>query len=102
MAGGTLDHSQIAINTLITLAAALGDGPCRVYNSDAAARLSPTRYTYPDATVTCDALDRGRITEIQAPQVIIEVLSRTVPKASTAAGSSRTTVPVPPCRNMCW
>lgn len=75
MAGGTLDHSQIAINTLITLATALGNGPCRVYNSDAAARLSPTRYTYPDATVTCDERDRGRITEIQAPRVIIEVLS---------------------------
>jgi len=73
--GGTLDHSQIAINTLITLATALGNGPCRVYNSDAAARLSPTRYTYPDATVTCDERDRGRITEIQAPRVIIEVLS---------------------------
>jgi Uma2 family endonuclease len=75
MAGGTLDHSQIAINVIITLTAALADGPCRVYNSDAAARLSPARYTYPDATVTCDERDRGQVTEIQAPRVIVEVLS---------------------------
>lgn len=75
MAGGTLDHSRIGINVVRTLEDALGDGPCRVYNSDAAARLSPTRYTYPDATVTCDERDRGGIGEIQAPRVIVEVLS---------------------------
>jgi Uma2 family endonuclease len=75
MAGGTLDHSQIGINVVRTLEDALGDGPCRVYNSDAAVRLSPTRYTYPDATVTCDERDRGGITEIQAPRLIVEVLS---------------------------
>lgn len=75
MAGGTLDHSQIAINAVIALSSAFGESPCRVYNSDAAARISPTRYTYPDATVNCDERDRGRITEIHAPRVIIEVLS---------------------------
>ena len=75
MAGGTLDHSRIAVNVVVALDTALGDGPCSVYNSDAAVRVSPTRYTYPDATVTCDERDRGRITEIQAPRVIVEVLS---------------------------
>lgn len=75
MAGGTLDHAQIAVNVVMALTTALTGGPCRVYNSDAAARLSPTRYTYPDATVTCDERDRGRGTEIQAPQLVVEVLS---------------------------
>lgn len=75
MAGGTLDHSRIGINVIRTIEDALGDGRCRVYNSDAAARLSPTRYTYPDATVTCDERDRGRVTEVQAPRVIVAVLS---------------------------
>jgi Uma2 family endonuclease len=75
MAGGSLDHSQTSINVVLVLRGALGRGPCRVYNSDAAARLSPTRYTYPDATVTCDERDRGGVTEIQAPRVIVEVLS---------------------------
>jgi Uma2 family endonuclease len=48
-----------------------------VYNSDVAARLSPTRYTYPDATVTCDERDQAAPdkTEVQAPHLIVEVLS---------------------------
>ena len=75
MAGGTLDHSFVAVNVVALLNRALGRGPCRAYNSDAAARLSPTRFTYPDATVTCDEQDRGRITEIQTPRMIVEVLS---------------------------
>ncbi len=75
MAGGTLDHSRIAINAIRTIEDALGDGPCRVYNSDAAARLSSRRYTYPDATATCDERDRGPGAEVQSPRVIVEVLS---------------------------
>jgi len=75
MAGGTLDHSFVAVNIVALLNRALGKGPCRTYNSDAATRLSPTHFTYPDATVTCDERDRGRITEIQVPRVIVEVLS---------------------------
>jgi len=75
MAGGTLDHSRIGANAVTALTAALAGGPCRVYTSDAAARVSSSRYTYPDATVTCDERDRGRITEIQSPRVIVEVLS---------------------------
>jgi Uma2 family endonuclease len=75
MAGGTLDHSFVAVNVVALLNRAFGRGPCRAYNSDAAARLSPTCFTYPDATVTCDDQDRGRITEVQTPRVIVEVLS---------------------------
>jgi len=75
MAGGSADHSRIAINLIRALEDGLGDRPCLVYNSDMAARLSPTDYTFPDATVTCDAHDQGRVTEVQAPRVIVEVLS---------------------------
>jgi Uma2 family endonuclease len=75
MAGGTLDHSFVAVNVVALLNSLFRGRPCRAYNSDAVARLSPTRYTYPDATVTCDKHDRGRITEIKTPRVIIEVLS---------------------------
>jgi Uma2 family endonuclease len=77
MAGGSLAHSRIGINVVRALEDALGEGPCRVYNSDAAARLSPRRYTYPDATVTCDAQDRPTTEnmEVTAPRVIVEVLS---------------------------
>jgi len=77
MAGGSLAHSRVSINVLKALDAVLGRGPCRAYNSDAAARLSPTRYTYPDASVTCDERDRPttKVREIKAPRVIVEVLS---------------------------
>lgn len=79
MAGGTLAHGYITDNAMIALRAALRKRACRVYTSDVAARLSPTRYTYPDVVVTCDEHDRPTTTlrEIQTPRVVIEVLSET-------------------------
>ncbi len=77
MAGATLAHVQISANAMLAFRSALGNGPCYTYVSDAAARLSPTRYTYPNVVVTCDERDRPttRQREIQAPRVVIEVLS---------------------------
>jgi Uma2 family endonuclease len=77
MTGGTLDHGRIGINVCSILTEKLAEkgSPCRVYNSDVAVRLSPTHYTLPDATVTCNERDRGRNLEIQNPCVIVEVLS---------------------------
>jgi Uma2 family endonuclease len=75
MAGGTADHSTVAVNLTHDLFDALSDGPCRVYNSDMAVRLSPTDYRFPDASVTCDARDSGSVTEIEFPRVLVEVLS---------------------------
>ena len=79
MSGGSLAHSRISLNVCNTLEAALETAgkPCFVYNSDAAARLSARRYTYPDASVTRDEGDRSTPdkTEVQVPRVIVEVLS---------------------------
>jgi Uma2 family endonuclease len=79
MSGGSLAHGRIGSNAIRTLEDALASTgkPCDVYNSDVAARLSPRRYTYPDASVTCDERDRPAPdkTEVQVPCVIIEVLS---------------------------
>ena len=75
MAGGTADHSTVALNLTHDLFDALGDGPCRVYNSDMAVRLAPTEYRFPDASVTCDARDSGAVTEIESPRLLVEVLS---------------------------
>ena len=75
MAGGTADHSRIALNFCGMLDAALEGTPCRVYNSDLAVRLTPSEYRFSDAVVTCDERDRGRVTEVQAPRVVVEVLS---------------------------
>jgi Uma2 family endonuclease len=75
MAGGTLDHATIAINAIRALQDALGESPCRVYSGDAAARLTPSEYRFPDVSVTCDEHDRGALTEVQSPRVVAEVLS---------------------------
>ena len=79
MSGGSLAHGSIGSNAVRTLQDALraAGQPCYVYNSDVAARLSAQRYTYLDASVTCDERDRPASdkTEIQAPRVIVEVLS---------------------------
>jgi len=81
MSGGSLAHGSIGSNMVRTLQDALRavGKACYTYNSDVAVRLSPSRYTYPDASVTCDERDRPAPdkTEIQAPRVIVEVLSDT-------------------------
>ncbi len=77
LSGGSLAHSRIGSNTVRALEDALGGEQCYVYNSDASVRLSETRYTYPDASVSCDQRDQPtteRI-QVQAPRLVVEVLS---------------------------
>ena len=79
MSGGSLAHDRVGSNTIRALedAFAAAGSSCDVYNSDVAVRLSPRRYTYPDASVKCDERDQSASDkiEVQAPRVIIEVLS---------------------------
>jgi Uma2 family endonuclease len=77
MASGSRAHSAIAVNAVATLHAALGTGPCQVYNSDVAIRVAATRYTYADVVVTCAASDQATRgdTEVLEPCVVFEVLS---------------------------
>jgi Uma2 family endonuclease len=79
MSDGSLSHGRIGSNTVRALedALAVAGRPCYVYNSDVAARLSSRRYTYPDASVTCDERDQPTRdkTEVEAPRLIVEVLS---------------------------
>lgn len=75
MAGGTIDHATIASHTLRALEDALGERPCRALNSDVAARVSPSKYVFPDVTVTCAEQDSGTATEVSTPLVVVEVLS---------------------------
>ena len=79
MSGGSLAHSRIGLNAggvLESVLTAKGSS-CYVYNSDAAAHVSESRYTYPDVSVSCDERDRPTRdkTEVQSPRVIVEVLS---------------------------
>lgn len=75
LAGGTVNHSQIAVNVTSILYGLLRGSPCRVLNSDVRVRLSETRYVYPDITVSCDGRDRGTVDIIQFPRLVVEVLS---------------------------
>lgn len=79
MSGGSLAHSRIGLNVGSILESALTakGSACYVYNSDAATRVSESRYTYPDASVSCDERDRPTRdkTEVLSPRVVIEVLS---------------------------
>ena len=75
LAGGSADHSTIAINIVALLRELLKVKGCRVYNSDVRVKLSEEHYVFPDATVTCDMRDRGKIDIIHSPRVVVEVLS---------------------------
>lgn len=75
LAGGSLDHSSIAVNLIAELKNRLRGKTCRVYNSDARVKISERRYVYPDISISCDQRDRGKKRTIEHPTVVIEVLS---------------------------
>lgn len=72
-----LAHARIGSNAVRTLEDALDGTPCNVFNSDASVRLSESRYTYPDVSVSCDPCDLPTTEQmqVQAPRVVFEVLS---------------------------
>lgn len=78
MAGGTPEHTALALAVGGELRAALRGRPCRVYGSDLKVRIEATDLsTYPDVAVVCGALetadqDQNAVTN---PLVIVEVLS---------------------------
>lgn len=81
MTGGTLSHGRLGSNTVRAIEDALvaAEKSCYVYNSDVAVRVSPTRHTYPDTSISCDEQDRPTPdkVEVKSPRVIVEVLSDT-------------------------
>jgi Uma2 family endonuclease len=75
MAGGTANHDMIKSNMQRILWNLLRGSGCRVYSSDMKVFISETRYFHPDVIVTCNPQDRGTIQAIQAPRLVVEVLS---------------------------
>ncbi len=77
MSGGSLAHARISSNALRAIEDALASDSCFVYNSDASVRLSETRYTYPDISVSCGPDDQPTTAQlqVQAPRVVVEVPS---------------------------
>ena len=77
MAGGTSNHAAISLNCGIALDQALGDDAvCRPYVSDKLVRVAPTKTFIPDVVVSCDIADHGEAQIINAPILVVEVLSR--------------------------
>jgi Uma2 family endonuclease len=78
MAGGSAEHSRLAMSFGAELRAALADKGCAVYGSDLKIRIDATnRSTYADVLIVCgpevpSEIDRNAIVN---PTVIVEVLS---------------------------
>ena len=77
MAGGTMEHSQVAANVIGELREQLTDSPCRVLTSDMKIKLPTGLYTYPDASVVCDQpqYEDDRKDVLLNPLLVVEVLS---------------------------
>lgn len=80
MAGGTPDHTAIAVNVSTLLNNQLRGRSCRVFGSDLRVRVRATGLsTYPDVSVVCGKLEmdpedpKGHT--VLNPQVVVEVLS---------------------------
>jgi Uma2 family endonuclease len=81
MTGGSPAHAQIAMNIGILLGVALRSQECNVYSSDAALQLTENRLYYPDVSVSCDPADWTRKKALEAPGVVVEVMSPSTEKA---------------------
>jgi Uma2 family endonuclease len=76
MSGGTLNHAAIGVRIVSLIDTHLDEGDCRVFNSDARVKIYDSeKYTYPDASVTCDRRDRETPQFVTHPCLIVEVLS---------------------------
>lgn len=80
MAGSSINHSAITVNTINAISNRLKGGPCRVFDSNLRITIPrKTLYYYPDASVICgpverDSRDKSGYTATN-PRVIVEVLS---------------------------
>ena len=76
MAGGTIEHDEIAFNIRAALKQEFRSGPCSVRGSDLRVQVNSDTYFYPDITVTCDVADRRPGNKlIRSPRLVVEVLS---------------------------
>jgi Uma2 family endonuclease len=84
MAGGTGEHSAIAVNVIRELSAATKKKPCTVFESNLQVRVDRRRYSYPDVSMACDPIEYDPATKTRTllnPRLIIEVLSESTESA---------------------
>jgi Uma2 family endonuclease len=79
MAGGSEDHSALALNVLAALLGAVGDRPCRVHTSDLRIYVEAVGLaTFPDGSVICGPLQQHAPSPDATalnPLVLLEVTS---------------------------
>lgn len=76
MAGGTLPHNDLALNTYSELRAAARKKECRINVSDVKVQIDQIgNYRYPDVVMSCDERDINATDFLRHPTTIIEVLS---------------------------
>lgn len=79
MAGGSLEHNQIAANIVRVLGNKLEDGACRVLSSDMRVKVPKAwPYRYPDVVVVCDEPVIEKLqgqSMLTNPLLLVEVLS---------------------------
>ena len=77
MAGSTSNHARISFNLCKELDDALGDDTtCQPYMVDKVVRLTPAISFMPDVVVSCNVSDHGEAFFLDAPRVVVEVLSK--------------------------
>lgn len=74
MSGAEANHVRTAGNVYVALRQHLAKGPCEVFYGDMKLQVDE-RIFYPDVFVTCSEADRQRRQAMQAPSLIVEVLS---------------------------
>jgi len=77
MAGGTDNHSRIAMNASAELVQQLKGSPCHVRNSDMRVEISTNKYVYPDFSVICGkaSFADDKHTMLTNPTLVAEVTS---------------------------
>lgn len=71
----TIHHALIGANMCAIIHTALAEQPYSVYPLQMRVQLSPSRYVYPDITVSCDEREQGDDKTLLYPRLIVEVLS---------------------------
>ncbi len=76
MTGGTVNHSEVAVNFGVLLKIHLRGSGCKTLNSDCRVNIVRSNdYVHPDVSVTCDDRDKTTAQYITYPCLIVEVLS---------------------------
>ena len=79
MAGETVNHSQLCVNTITALNLFFKGKPCHVHDSNMKVHIKTKtfeKFLYPDVSVTCHPKDHQNRSFIEHPKVIIEILSK--------------------------